>query len=566
MRVSSKEAMIKKLSSSVISKIAAGEVVETPGSCVRELIENSIDGMGNDITIEIKNAGLELIRVSDNGTGMSKEDIPIAVKRYATSKIKALEDLSNQFSLGFRGEALYAISHAGKVRIISGQNESAWEAVFDDDRLVSIVPHSRYKGTIVEVSDLFHNMPVRRKFVLSSKKKMEREIAGIVRQYAIAHPSVSIKLVINEKDALNERAVNSEAERLVDLQGPDFLREMLSFSVEREGLSVYGFVRKPQYIKGRSRTQLSFVNRRPVDLKFVHVAVKVAYAQENVYPDYIVFIDAEPALFDFNIHPQKKEVKFYDEKALFSLIVEGVKRALLSERKDIFATQKPASFGVVKEAQFREYKGFEGRSGRQLEFGELPIGEKDEKRDFAYTPQRIFQIHDAYIMAEIESGIIFVDQHAAHERIIYEKLKKKNVHKKGLLFPIVVEMNYREWELFKDSHALLSSFGFEIRELSGKSVVIDAVPDVFESMDKDVFLSILDEMDENAYLPDKYQYFLKTIACKAAIKAGQKLSSEAMSNLLDELFACDVPFFCPHGRPLVFKISMEELEKKFGRR
>ena len=573
--------MIKLLPPDVVKKIAAGEVVESPGSVVRELVENSIDAGAKNIEIYIRNFGLELIEVRDDGTGMGKRDLELATKRYATSKIETLEDLSKEFTLGFRGEALYSIAQVSNLVIISGNGEEAWKVAYKGEEIVSMEPYSTFRGTIVRVQDLFYNFPVRREFTEANIKKVKRELNDIISNFLVAFPNISFKIKWDDKKEEVYPAREVELERYMSIFGESFVREMKDFIVEEDDIRIYGFFKKPQYLSVRKRgLQRVFVNRRRVNLDFVRIAVRSAFAQENVVPEYLVFMELPPYFIDFNIHPQKKEVKIFNEKKLFSLIYHGVRKALMEERivlsdiKKEEGVKRPAEEDykatVLDEVDSKRPEGslFEVKDeGRQLEFGEVMSGEKkkEEKEIPYYVPEKLFQIHNSYIVAEVETGIIIVDQHAAHERIIYEKLKKKKGGTKRLLFPVAVELNREELAVFEKYRAILESMGFEFRSLGGKTIVIDGIPAVFDAMDKDIFKGLLSDLESDLNLPDKHQYTLKTIACKAAIKAGQKLSREEMASLLDELFACDVPFFCPHGRPLIYKISLIELEKKFGR-
>ncbi len=325
--------MIKKLPSEVISKIAAGEVIESPASVVRELVENSIDAGADGIEIHVKGTGLELISVKDNGIGMSKSDLEVATERYTTSKIQSLDDLSKEFSLGFRGEALYSISQVSKLEIISGDGNETWRVQYHGEKVENIEPYSIFKGTIVNVRDLFYNYPVRREFTESNIKKVKKELQDTLTNFLIAYPAIGFKVKWDEKREESYPARDIEIERYIKIFGEEFVREMKDFLVEDEDIKVYGFFKKPQYLSVRKKgIQYVFVNRRRVKLDFVRIAIRSALGQENVVPEFIVFMELPPYLIDFNIHPQKKEVKVFNEKKLFSLIYHAVKKALFEER------------------------------------------------------------------------------------------------------------------------------------------------------------------------------------------------------------------------------------------
>ncbi len=558
------QSRIKELPQEVVSRIAAGEVVEDPASVLRELIENSIDAGAKAIKIAVEDGGKKLIRVEDNGCGMTQEDIELAVRRFTTSKIQNVEDLEAIATLGFRGEALYAIASVSRTTIRSSTDESGegWEGYFEEAKLLELKPAPHPRGTTVIVRDLFYNFPVRRKF-LGSVYQETRKIIEVVTDYALSHPDISFTLIANGKEIIDARSTDSYLKRIESIYGEDFLKDLIEINAEYpDKLLIRGVASKPDRLRGTAVTQLFFVNGRRVRENKLRAAIYDAYEQEKLHPQFVLYIKVNPHYVDFNIHPQKKEVKFHKSLRIYEKLYRATREALKREEisyspaegKPVMKViEAPPSFGKEPE-------------GRQLELGEMtapkPAAEKVEE---AYVPEKIWQIHDSYIIAQVKGGIIIVDQHAAHERIIYEKLKNRKFKTQTFLFPIVLHLTPKEFSIYEELSVFLESYGFSTRKLSHRTVVVEGAPDVFKNLSKELFVEILHHMEGIRKLPDKHLELLKTIACKAAIKAGDPLTTEEMNALLDQLFSCENPYFCPHGRPTVIRISLEELERKFAR-
>jgi DNA mismatch repair protein MutL len=558
---------IRRLDPEVVKQIAAGEVIENPSSVVKELIENSIDAGATEIDVEIEGGGLECIRVTDNGEGMERDEIPLAVERYTTSKIRDTEDLRRIRTLGFRGEALYAIATVSKLTIKSRTEKEleGWEGYFEGGKLVEMKPCSHPVGSTVECKNLFFNLPVRRKFT-GSPKQEARRVIEVVSTYVLAHPGCGFTLSIDGETVINVPPAQSRRKRIEDLYGPDFVSDMLPLDYSNGRMAIEGFVSRPDKLKGSVVTQHIFVNGRRVKDDKIRSAIYRGYGETKGHPQFLIFLDVLPSELDFNIHPQKSLVKFSPSLKIFEKVLKAVKRSLDSEREPYGEKGgKERTFLRILEPspRFESVKG-----GRQLEFGELEREREEEGEPLreVYLPQSLIQIHNSYIFVQVKSGFLIVDQHAAHERIIYEKLKNRKAKTQILLFPYVVNLTPLQFKTFGSFEPLFLSFGFKIRRLSGRSIVIEGIPDVFKGLEKDDFIEILEELTETKSLPDKFHNLLKTIACKAAVKSGDPLTVEEMNRLLDELFACENPFFCPHGRPAVIKTTLEELERKFGRR
>ncbi len=566
---------IRKLDPEVVKRIAAGEVIEEPSSVVRELIENSIDAGATEIEVEIKGGGLGLIRVTDNGCGIAKDDIPLAVQRHTTSKIESADDLVSISTLGFRGEALYSISSVSKMVIRSRTEDEdvGWEARFDGGELKELKPIPHPVGTTIIVMDLFFNLPVRRRF-MGSRMRTARRAIEKVTEYALAHPEVGFKLIVDGREMLNLMPTLDFRERLSQIYGDDFWDDMLVIERNFDRVRIIGGVSRPDRLKESPVLQMFFVNGRRVKENELRAAIYRAY-ETGLYPQYILFVDVNPRLIDVNIHPQKLEVRFDSSLRMFEKVMKTVKDAIqahggisfqqTSQGRPTDTNRKQLPFKIISSPNSQSK--FSMPVGEQLQLGEDSAQSDDMKQpNMPVSPEHLFQVHDLYIVAQVPSGILLIDQHAAHERIIYEKLRSRKANTKNLLFPILYTFEPGELKVFEAYRDLLDSFGFKFRDMSGRSIVIEGVPDIYRSFSRDDFREILNSLSIKRHLPERMNELLATMACKAAIKAGKKMSKQEMMQLITDLFACETPFFCPHGRPTMIRFTLEELEKRFGRR
>ncbi len=566
---------IRKLDPEVVKRIAAGEVIEEPSSVVRELIENSIDAGATEIEVEIKGGGLGLIRVTDNGCGIAKDDIPLAVQRHTTSKIESADDLVSISTLGFRGEALYSISSVSKMVIRSRTEDEdvGWEARFDGGELKELKPIPHPVGTTIIVMDLFFNLPVRRRF-MGSRMRTARRAIEKVTEYALAHPEVGFKLIVDGREMLNLMPTLDFRERLSQIYGDNFWDDMLVIERNFDRVRIIGGVSRPDRLKESPVLQMFFVNGRRVKENELRAAIYRAY-ETGLYPQYILFVDVNPRLIDVNIHPQKLEVRFDSSLRMFEKVMKTVKDAIQAHGGISFqhtpqgrptdTNRKQLPFKIISSPNSQSK--FSMPVGEQLQLGEDSARSDDMKQpNMPVSPEHLFQVHDLYIVAQVPSGILLIDQHAAHERIIYEKLRSRKANTKNLLFPILYTFEPGELKVFEAYRDLLDSFGFKFRDMSGRSIVIEGVPDIYRSFSRDDFREILNSLSIKRHLPERMNELLATMACKAAIKAGKKMSKQEMMQLITDLFACETPFFCPHGRPTMIRFTLEELEKRFGRR
>ena len=555
------EVRIKKLPDETVRMIAAGEVIENVSSVVRELVENSIDAEAKNIEVELKEGGKSFIRVKDDGCGMSPDEIPLAVKRFTTSKIERVDDLKKKVTLGFRGEALYAIATVSRMRIRSSVDGiEGYEVSFEGGYVTREKPIAFPKGTEVIVADLFFNFPARRKFLGSSYTE-SRETIEVLTSYALAYPHVSFRMILNGKELFSYPATRDHFYRIEQIYSSDFVRDTMRVEWDSPSLSIIGVISRPDKLKDRGRVQWIFVNGRRIDSKKIRAALFKAYGQNVKSPEFILFLEVPPKYIDFNVHPQKKEVKFSPELKVFEGVLRAVRDVMREEKLEL-QRGKEVFLKVMERPTLHSIK----EGGRQLGFGELPLrGSHFDSEDDKWVPEAIWQVHNKYIVAQIKSGIIIVDQHAAHERIIYEELETKDSGVQMLLFPIVMTLEPALFRVLKEVLPMMEKVGFRIRILSGRSVVIEGVPQVIRQITKEDFEGILQEISEEKRLPDRFKGLLKTIACKAAVKAGESLDQRQMNALLDQLFSCESPFFCPHGRPTVFKMTLDELDRKFER-
>jgi len=555
--------VIKKLPDDVIKKISAGEVIENPASCVRELIENSLDAGAKHIKVSIWGGGIDIIEVEDDGIGMFSEDIPLAVQRFTTSKISSFDDLKHLKTLGFRGEALYAIAQVSNLTIVSSTSDdvlSGWECIFNAGELTSSKPAPRKKGTTVVVKDLFFNLPVRRKFLLSKKEEGKRVFEELI-SYALWHTEVYFEFYEDGSKKL-DLPPGDFAQRIISIFGKEFLERAILLNYSDDYLSIKGFVEKPEMVDQKGHEQIILVNGRRVRGDQLRKIIYKAYEKPYGQPDFIIKVEVEPEFVDFNIHPQKREVKVAPYIRLTEKLYKVLYSSFRQYSREIVDSIKVQTDSLSSAKVSEQYGGT-----RQLEFGEVfqTLTVKNVSKESQTDILNIWQAHKSYIFVQTSNGIMIIDQHAAHERIIYEKLRNRDFSSQLLMFPILIELSVKEKAIFDIYAEFFNSFGFEYRFLGSNSLVIDRVPAVFRNVKKEDIKDLIASLEETPSLPDRLENFLKTIACKSAIKFGDELSKEEMAKLVDELMASDAPFYCPHGRPTIYFISLEELASKFER-
>ncbi len=577
-------AKIRILPEHVINQIAAGEVVERASSVLKELVENALDAGSQKIQVVIKGSGRDLIQVVDDGCGMSREDMQLAFERHATSKLSKPEDLYSIRSLGFRGEALPSIASVSFVELRSADSDSASGTVLrlEAGNIIHDAPVAAPQGTSISVHSLFYNTPARARFLKSSAT----ELAHLVRtfkQYALAYPEVSWAF-INENATEYSLPATTLLARVENIFGAGISEKLLNIDYEQAGVHVTGVVGKRELNKKSRGDQFFFLNRRPIQSAFLHTAVKAAmreYIDEGEWPFYVLFLELDPGQFDVNVHPSKLEVKFADDKLVHAVLYRTVRNALPQEiSSDIplghYPSASPVDVAMSQEADLFVRKSLEAlfppSASSSASSPPPPSAAEPAKveQDFLFRPA-IYQVHNKYLISQIRSGIAVIDQHAAHERILYEKalrsFRERAFNAQQLLFPILLELEPEEDATFQEVRADMVQLGFQIRDFGPRTYSIEAVPaGLKRASETDMIHALLQEYTEFRQANFAPRDALAAgFACKAAIRTGDELTPDERAALVDELFATEFPLTCPHGRPTVIHIRLTELDRRFKR-
>ena len=610
---------IELLSHSVIEKIAAGEVIERPASVMKELVENALDAGANRIDVVVENAGFSLIKIIDNGSGMTSDNLQKSVIRHCTSKIRTADDLFAVSTMGFRGEALASISAVSRFSISTSVDDSGLGSVIESEggALAKVEPAPHPKGTTVECRDLFYNVPARKKFM-----KTERAERGamnrLMEQVVTSFPAIHFTYTAEGKKVFDIPAVSDIKSRIAQVAGVELATNLIECSINKEGLSAQIFVTNPHKARMRPRFKNLYVNLRRVDNDAVTNAVREAFSRfimSNHKADWFCFLSVDSDKIDVNVHPTKQKIKFDDERALFSTIFHAIHDGLsveLDSAKDLIHSDVKATYSSGSNTSgatfYRDsYNSFTefaetntlslydnqksgGNDNRNesvqtaLSFisdinSEKSVANSDtsnvQSEQEAWGMISCYQLHKMYIIAPIKSGMIIVDQHAAHERILYEEALRSIEQGKGesqrLLFPITFDMSSDEKELVLSVRSYFETLGFDIQDFGGKTVAVSAIPatgfleesDVEEAV-REMATALLEEKDpEIVAAPEKR--FAASYACGSAIKFGKSLKQEEMNSLLNTLFSVGNPNICPHGRPTIIRMSLDELVKRFLR-
>ena len=611
----SQKNVIKQLDETVINKIAAGEVVERPASAVKELIENSIDAGCSDITIEVADGGKTLIRVIDDGLGMSDIDLPIALRRHATSKLPN-DNLLNINSFGFRGEALPSLGAVGRLRIIShNEGNGAHEINVNGGKISDIKPAARTLGTTIELRDLFYATPARLKFLRSTKSEL-KAITDTVKGLSISTPNVAFTLIdktggksrkILQVQKEKDVSLASIKNRLSRVLGKDFSKNSISIDVTREDVNLTGYVCLPTYARASNAMQYFFVNSRQVRDKQLIGALRAAYSDfmpRDRFPAAAIYINCRPDFVDVNVHPGKSEVRFRDPQGIRSLIVTGIRQVIAIEGHRSSSTLSTAALGamreqthqmpsanneqVTKNSKNMDYNGNKRFFTRDVEpaFQETwkpsarDFQTKDEHANFIEEFESfplgapIAQFGENYIISQNEDGIVIIDQHAAHERLVYEKLKEQakdnKIEVQALLVPEILEFSEPEILVLMEYKDNLSRYGLKINQFGINSIAVQEIPAILNSENiKKLIFDILDELtdlENSDTLEKKINAVLSRIACHGSIRSGRMLRTEEMNSLLREMENTHNSGQCNHGRPTHISIRMSDIERLFGRR
>lgn len=573
------------LADEVASQIAAGEVVERPSSVVKELMENAIDSGATQISIRVEEAGRHLIEVSDNGAGIEFDQISLAVTRHSTSKLVNASDLFHIRTLGFRGEALASIGSVSRMVITSrsGNDQRGGRVVVDGGKFTATEEVGVPTGTVVKVMDLFYNTPARLKFL--KKDQTERQqIETLITRYALAYPDKAFKLTIDQKPVLQTTGNGDRREILAQLYGLDLSRQLLELTFDVENIQITGFI-SPISVTRSNRKELTFfVNGRWIqDISLATALVKAyqSYLMVGRYPIVFLFISLDPEEVDVNVHPAKAEVRFKQPDLLFTVIQRAVRRALLaySPVPQLTATgwQGAPTGNAVSTAW----------GHASLDWGSLlepqkiqnPIGQEENtaNENKRTEPEKIpllrliGQIGAVYLVAEGPDGLYLIDQHAAHERILFEKMTDRNIKidSQSLLQPELLQLDASSARMIQNNLEVLNRFGFSIEEFGANAFRITAIPSLFTGKDPKIAIRSLVEDFEEDETPLKGvedAWIIARICKRVAVKGGQVLSVEEQTALLRDLEGCTAPRTCPHGRPTMIHLSVDLLERQFGRR
>jgi DNA mismatch repair protein MutL len=618
---------IKVLSDNIANKIAAGEVVERPSSVVKELVENSLDAESTDVVVEVKNGGKDLIRVIDNGVGMSYDDALLSLERHATSKIISFGDLESITTFGFRGEALPSIASVSHLELITQQKDELegtkirveGGTIRDADRVGSAT------GTRITVSNLFFNVPARKKFLKSSSTELDH-VVKYVTWAALAYPQVSFKLTSNDRLLIEARKCNTIMERIYTLYGREFSDNVVELDQEFETIKMRAFIGKPGFTRTNRDYQLFFLNNRPIRSNLLSSAVGSAFKTvlpKGRYPVAIMFIEIDPASIDVNVHPAKLEVRFRDERSVYSEVTRcllmamqnqqyipdiniqiadvpipsetdqtgpppeslttinpresniesSVSKFLTRQRPPITSHNYPPVSGKFRRSEKPEnMPDFPDIPGRQIikqeRFIETPTSQEINTDDIRIKA-RLF---DTYIVVEVGDEVFFIDQHIADERVIYEKLQKQkdSISSQGLLLPVTVELQPVQAESLDTTIEILTSIGFDLEPFGGRTILVRAIPSLLQRGDvKQVVTDLIDQIADSYGKIDKFRLqdeIMIMTACRSAVQAGDTLTDAEVMNLIKELFKTEQPYMCPHGRPIIVRMNRSELDQKFQRK
>jgi DNA mismatch repair protein MutL len=603
-------AKINVLPETLSNKIAAGEIIERPASVVKELVENALDAASTRIIVEVEEGGLALIRVSDNGAGMRHEDAFLAIERYATSKISIDDDLFAISTLGFRGEALPSIAAVSHFTMITRDPvaDGGTEILVEGGKIVSVSEVGAPPGTMISVRQLFFNTPARRKFLKAISTEMSH-IADSVARMALGHPEVQFRLIHNNKIVKSWPLTSQNLDRVVDVLGKESGQNLHAIELNRNGVAVSGWVSSPGMSRRTSKGIYIFVNGRYVRDRTIQHAIFEGFAQRLVkgqFPVAVVFIKVPFDEVDVNVHPTKNEVRFVNPHRLHEAVKSAVAQTLYEiDRVDWFPANCPESRVSQKSSQIAERVSPFAAAGtkawplrqEKCAYSEINFREPAASSQWPATRNQqpaagsrrqqapvfdrqgfralrvIGQLHNTYIVCESDAGLVLIDQHAAHERIFFEKLKQSHSDRPSaaqkLLVPETLEFNFREAEILEQRLGDLKSLGLEIEPFGHNTFVIKAAPALLSGQDpKPVVREIVEKMAGGASaagLKEALDDCRRVLACHAAIRANQQLTPEQINGLLTALDGCENPSHCPHGRPTWIRWDLLTLEKSFKR-
>lgn len=569
---------IVQLDELTINKIAAGEVIERPANVVKELVENSIDAGATSILIEIKKGGKSLIKIQDNGKGMKLDDMELSLERHATSKIRKIEDLENTYTMGFRGEALASICAISQLTMISKTKDSEFanKMTAIAGNISEIEETASNQGTTIIVENLFFNTPVRYKF-LKNDATETRYIREWVQKVSLANSDRSFKLIIDGKNVFQTSGNGKIEDIIYTIYGKEIQENIVKVNYELEGIKVTGVVGNTRIAKDSRKDQIIFLNKRNIRNAILTSSADQAFKGATgigKYGFFILNIEMPADFYDVNVHPTKQEVRFNDENKLYKVFYHAIKEALLSS-EFLGNTQTEKREGYVEDELSFLTNHFSKDNievkEEEIKFDtadELIRREENRKIDYKY----LGIIFRTYIVVEIGNEIYLIDQHAGHERLLYEQIKANYKDKMAnniqmRLVPEILSLSHKELEFVKENIELFKQIGFIIEPFGTNAVKINGIPNLeYKTNTKQIFMDVLDEMitGQRSNLKDVEERFIATVACKAAVKANMDLKEQEVKDLITGLLSLQNPYTCPHGRPTTIKISKEEIIKKLG--
>ena len=570
---------INILDAALADKIAAGEVVERPSSVVKELVENSIDAKASKIEVFVIDGGRTLIEVKDNGVGMSRNDAKLSIKRHATSKIKFDQDLFAIKTMGFRGEALSAISSVSKFTLITKQekDEVGTKLFCINSEIISIDNYAAITGTDIKVEELFYNTPARLKYLKSDTTELSY-VTDIIYKLALANPSVAFTLVSNNKVIFKTSGKNDIVEIVSAIYGINVGKNMIPFEISNNDFKIYGYTSNISISRANKYAISAFTNKRYVRNKVLSDCVIDGYHEflfENRYPYTVLYIETDSTLLDVNVHPTKQEIRISKEADLRKLIKEAISSSLRNNNLIINQTIPNKKVEEIKPVQtFFDYSTLMKDTEEKLETNEQVIQETlklDVKETIKNDYEVIGQIHGTYIIAQSKDGFILIDQHAAQERVRYEKYQKlfnEPANIVDLLIPLVIELPLNEFQTVVANFDLLEKLHIKAEVFGSNTIKITQIPYYFKRIDLKVYVDdVIEQIVSNKKIDENMlmDYAIATAACKASLKANTYLSTLDMEVIISDLFKCNDPYTCPHGRPTMIKYSKYELEKFFKR-
>ncbi len=605
------------LNQETIDKIAAGEVVERPCSVVKELVENAIDAGSTAITVEIKEGGISFIRITDNGCGIERDQVAVAFYRHSTSKIRSAEDLLTVKSLGFRGEALSSISAVARVELITKTYDelTGTRYVIEGSKELSNEEIGAPDGTTFIVKDLFYNVPARRKFLKTAQTESSY-ISDMVEKLALSHPDISFKFINNNQTKLHTSGNGNRKDIIYHIFGREISSSLLEVKHECEYFKVEGFIGKPVITRGNRNYENYFINGRYVKSNILSRAIEEAYKSflmQHQYPFTVLYFTFFSEL-DVNVHPTKMELRFDNNNEIYVELCDTI-YAILSHKEmipEVPVDSTPAPKKIVHEykepipepfekRRINEVRAAESRSvyGQSVTSAVTEPAAKAPETSTAYEPAQVVtgtqqtlgdydkvfltesakkqfsiigQLFKTYWLIEFEDKLYIIDQHAAHEKVLYEKtmarLANKDFTSQRISPPIVMTLDARESEMLEKYRPQIEQFGYEVEHFGGKEYMISAIPDNLFNIDmKDLFIEMLDDFSNatGRQTPDIITEKVASMSCKAAVKGNDKLTLSEINELIDELLSLDNPYNCPHGRPTIISMSKYEIEKKFKR-